>query len=81
MCIRDRPCTAETFPFLEATRLARRLKLDHPGDRAFVIQSTPDIQVQSFVSGLDAMRDDANSGRRRMEMFPEPIFDYTDPKP
>ena len=47
-------------------------EVDHP-EIARRHPDHADIQIQSFVSGLDAMRDDANTGRRCMEMFPDPF--------
>ena len=74
-------CDGSNYPFIELSRMARRLKLDHPGDRSVVIQTTSDVQVQHFVSALDALRDDGLTGRHRVDLFSDPIYDITDPKP
>ena len=73
-------CAQDSYPMVELSRMARRLKLDHPGDRAVVVQTTADVTVQTFVSTLDALRDDSFTGRHRMDMFPSPIFNPADPK-
>ena len=68
--------SCETYPFTELNRLARRLKLDHPADRAVLIKTADNVAVQHFVSTLDALRDDSLSGRRRVEMFIDPILHH-----
>jgi hypothetical protein len=68
-------------PFVALTRMARRLKLDHPGDRAVVVQTSQEILLQTFVTTLDALRDDTLTGRNRLDLFTNPIFDTTDPTP
>jgi len=70
------PCTEAGWPTLELTRLARRLKLDHPGDRSVLFRTDDALTVQAFVSTLDAMRDDTNSGVRRVELFSEAILHH-----
>ena len=73
-------CFSENYPYVELSRMVRRLKLDHPGDRSVIVQTTENVTVQTFVSALDAVRDDSLTGRHRMDMFSDPIYDYTEPK-
>lgn len=67
------PCEG-AWPVVELNRLARRIKLDHPRDRAIRITPGPTSTVQGLVSGLDATRDDALAGRGTRELFPEAIL-------
>jgi hypothetical protein len=67
------PCGAAAtggWPWVELNRLARRVKLDHPRDRAVMIAPDAAIDVQTFVSALDATRDDAVVARGDRELFP-----------
>lgn len=73
-------CANSNYPYLELTRLARRLKLDHPGDRAVLVKTTDEVLVQDFVSTLDALRDDGLTGSHHIEMFTDPILHLKEPQ-
>lgn len=67
------PCLTG-WPTVELNRLARRLKLDHPRDRAVVVTPTGSADVQALVGTFDATRHDATAGRGNRELFPEVIL-------
>ena len=67
------PCTSG-WPVLDLTRLARRIKLDHPRDRAVVVAPAPQATVQTTVTALDATRTDALAGRGTHELFPDALL-------
>lgn len=67
-----RGCAA--WPTAELNRLARRVRIDHPTDRAVAIVPTPGITVQDVVHALDATRDDAPTARGERELLPEAIL-------
>jgi hypothetical protein len=62
------PCTS--WPTTELNRLSRRLKLDHPRDRAVLLAPTANTDVQAIVSAMDATRNDAVTARGARELFP-----------
>lgn len=71
------PCAAspcEDWPVVELNRLARRLKLDHPRDRAVVVVADPAASVQAVVHALDATRHDGFAGRGNQELFPDALL-------
>lgn len=61
------PC--QDWPLAELARLGRRVKLDHPRDRAIMVAPDPDLPVQTLVHALDAVRDDALVGQSGREAF------------
>jgi hypothetical protein len=63
------PCGPGRYPAVELNRLMRRLKLDHPRDRAVIV--TAGGTVQDLVNTFDATRDDGVAGRGTTELFPE----------
>jgi hypothetical protein len=71
------PCTAG-WPTVELNRLARRIKLDHPRDRAVVVTAGESSTVQALVGAFDATRHDALAGRGNRELFPEVILGLGD---
>ena len=62
------PCTSE--PSEQLNRIARRLKLDHPRDRAVLVQAEDTATVQSVVEVLDATRSDAVTSQGARSLFP-----------
>lgn len=71
------PCTptpCATWPTAELNRLARRMKLDHPRDRAVLLDPGPGVIVQDLVRTLDATRDDGPTARGERELFPEALL-------
>jgi len=60
------PCAQEgctSWPTVELNRLSRRLRLDHPTDRAVVVIPGRGTVAQEVVHTLDATRDDALTAR------------------
>ena len=71
------PCptpTCSSWPVSSLNRMARRLKLDHPRDRAVMIYASDVLKVQGLVHLLDATRDDAVTARGTRTLFPEAIL-------
>lgn len=66
------PCTA--WPTAELNRLVRRLKLDHPRDRAVLVVPADPVPVQILVDTLDATRDDAVTARGSRALLPEAVI-------
>lgn len=63
------PC-GEGWPDLELNRLIRRLKLDHPRDRAVLLLPDPTVSVQRIVNALDQTRDDSPTGAGARSLLP-----------
>lgn len=66
------PCTA--WRMGELNRLIRRLKLDHPRDRAVMLVPEATLPVQTVVDALDAARDDAVTARGTRSLLPQAIL-------
>lgn len=63
------PC-ADTWPHVELNRLIRRVKLDHPRDRAVLVAVVPGVRVQDLVDVLDHARDDAPTALGARDLLP-----------
>lgn len=75
------PCdgpAGSAWPWVELNRLARRVKLDHPRDRAAMLTFSPDVAVQDVVHALDALRDDGVVSSGARELFP--VVQLVDPR-
>ncbi len=72
------PC-GDRWPLVELSRLARRVKLDHPRDRAIVVAPARDATIQDVVGALDATRNDALAGRGARELFPDALLGRATP--
>lgn len=75
------PCDPDCstgFPAIELNRVTRRLKLDHPRDRAIRVKPSPEATVQAMVTAMDASRDDTLTARGSRELFPTAVIDPRD---
>ncbi|MFK7930695.1 MAG: hypothetical protein AB8H79_21095 [Myxococcota bacterium] len=62
-------------PATDLNRVLRRLKLDHPRDRAIRVKPEPDSTVQAMVTTLDASRDDTFTALGSRQLFPTAVVD------
>jgi len=72
------PCAAtpcrDRWPHVELNRVSRRLKLDHPRDRAVLVTVGPGVRVQDLVDTLDHARDDAPTAAGSRTLFPVAVL-------
>lgn len=67
-------------PAHELNRLVRRIKLDHPKDRAIMVVPDRSVKLQDLVTAMDASRDDALTAQGSRTLLPEVLLGLRGPE-